>query len=39
MPAEEIDLSNDIVDFQKLTADERYFILHVLAFSLPVMGL
>jgi len=30
--AEEIDLSHDISDWEKLTSDERYFIKHVLAF-------
>ena len=30
--AEEIDLSQDLVDWEKLTDDERHFIKHVLAF-------
>jgi ribonucleoside-diphosphate reductase beta chain len=30
--AEEIDLAPDLVDWKKLTADERHFIKHVLAF-------
>jgi ribonucleoside-diphosphate reductase subunit M2 len=30
--AEEIDLSKDIVDWEKLSADDRFFIEHVLAF-------
>ena len=30
--AEEVDLSHDLVHFQTLTADERHFITHVLAF-------
>merc|ERR1712022_67517 len=30
--AEEVDLGNDMVDWEKLTADERHFISHVLAF-------
>ena len=30
--AEEVDLSKDIADWEKLKDDERYFITHVLAF-------
>ncbi len=30
--AEEIDLSNDLTDWERLTKDERHFIKHVLAF-------
>merc|ERR1711907_761131 len=30
--AEEVDLGNDMTDWEKLTADERHFISHVLAF-------
>ena len=30
--AEEIDLSQDMIDWQKLSHDEKYFIKHVLAF-------
>lgn len=30
--AEEMDLSKDDVDWKKLTADERHFVSHVLAF-------
>ena len=30
--AEEIDLSNDLKDWEKMTDEERYFISHVLAF-------
>ena len=30
--AEEIDLSQDLVDWERLTEDERHFVKHVLAF-------
>ena len=30
--AEEIDLANDMNDYEKLTADEKFFVTHVLAF-------
>merc|ERR1719230_588894 len=30
--AEEVDLGNDMTDWEKLTSDERHFISHVLAF-------
>ena len=30
--AEEVDLASDIQDFKKLTKDEKYFILHILAY-------
>lgn len=38
--AEEIDLSTDVVDFQqRLTSDERFFVLHVLAFFAQADGI
>lgn len=38
--AEEIDLHQDLSDWNnKLNDDERYFIKHILAFLLPLMGL
>lgn len=30
--AEEVDLSNDYADWQRLTPDEKHFISHILAF-------
>jgi len=30
--AEEVDLAHDLIDYEKLTADEQFFIKHVLAF-------
>ena len=30
--AEEIDLANDHADYEKLTADEKFFVTHILAF-------
>tara|TARA_B110000858_G_scaffold91547_1_gene105750 strand:+ start:214 stop:1389 length:1176 start_codon:yes stop_codon:yes gene_type:complete len=37
---EEIDLSTDVVDFkEKLNADERFFVLHVLAFFAQADGI
>jgi ribonucleoside-diphosphate reductase subunit M2 len=30
--AEEVDLSKDMTDWEKLTEDEKYFVSHILAF-------
>lgn len=37
--AEEVDLSKDLVDWGKLTPDEKYFISHILAFFAGADGL
>ena len=37
--AEEIDLSQDLVDWERLTDDERHFVKHVLAFLRLLMEL